>query len=761
MEVVYLGIISKIFNAIFNAILSPVFKFLASLLETVLSWLFDAVLKPLLINVLQPLFTALLQLVVDILAGIIYSLYADCLSFVDALQKAFNIFAGIDKVSYAGSSAQYSLLELIFRLPAIQRAILVLIAIAVVLLLLFGILGTVRSMAELDGEQQRPLSRVLSGVMKGLFKMFAIPMVCLFAIMMSSVILTQTSKALGGSESSLARTVFVVSSLDASNVASYNISGKVKGSGNAEKVVDNIGIEDEIRKDYYNGTKDYASKSTVEKNFYLGQFDYLIGFGAAIFLIFMLAICLLTFITRIFEVIILFMVAPFFAAVQPLDDGERFKTWQDMFVAKLFSGYGAVVAMQVYMLLCPAVMNGRITFGEGSAEANYLLRLIFILGGAWAVVKAGPAITQLLNYQAGASETEHSAAVMAAGAMTGAAIGAGAMAIGSSVSQKYQGMKAKKQEALQASDQSIANRMKKQEKMPGSGGPGTPKPGSAIGNTGPKPKPPISPKIAEKAKQLERQGLHGSSTGTPKASKPDSKAAGGRVLKTPAQGKRTASYLGGRFSMGTLPNGKETAGFHFGNVFRSGVDEDGKIRTKIFGFGSRESADGKTDKIYTPVGSLKRDADGKLHISKVRLGKGVQFKRAEHVVKDADGREQRVFGDMYTKDFSPAGYHSRMDERTGKVEVTSSYKFMKGVHHYDYNENTGSYELTHKENFGVRTEYEKQKDGSYETVRKVGNLTHAEYTKDQGGDRITNHIGYGQEIRRDKKAEKRGKRGDK
>ena len=36
MEIVYLGLLSTIFNAIFDAILSPVFKFLSSLLETVL-----------------------------------------------------------------------------------------------------------------------------------------------------------------------------------------------------------------------------------------------------------------------------------------------------------------------------------------------------------------------------------------------------------------------------------------------------------------------------------------------------------------------------------------------------------------------------------------------------------------------------------------------------------------------------------------------------------------------------------------------------
>ena len=53
----------------------------------------------------------------------------------------------------------------------------------------------------------------------------------------------------------------------------------------------------------------------------------------------------------------LFIASPIFVSTMPLDDGEKFKAWQDMFVAKIFSGFGSVIAMELYMLLCPVVMG--------------------------------------------------------------------------------------------------------------------------------------------------------------------------------------------------------------------------------------------------------------------------------------------------------------------------------------------------------------------------------------------------------------------
>ena len=265
---------------------------------------------------------------------------------------------------------------------------------------------------------------------------------------------------MGSSETTLSRMIFVVASLDANKVdAHYNISGKVDDEDSPVTVASDIGAEDKIRNPFYTGQSNYADTDVVGRSFDFARFDYLIGFGGSIFLLIVMAICLINFICRIFEVLMLFIASPLFVSVMPLDDGEKFKAWQDMFVAKLFSGFGSVIAMELYMLICPVVMSGGISFMQnGSTEADYLIRLVFMLGGAWAVIKAGPTITQLLNFQAGAAERQ-----------TGASVTAGLMGaattIGGTAKQAFTGIRgsaaarsAGRQSARAASDERIARR---------------------------------------------------------------------------------------------------------------------------------------------------------------------------------------------------------------------------------------------------------------------------------------------------------------
>ena len=422
MEVTYLGIFSWLFDAIFGAILSPIFKFIAGLLEPAITWLFDNVLAPLLKNVLWPLFQMLLDLILDIFSGILYRLMAQVMEIVDALQQSFNIFAGIQKVSYAGKQ-DLPLIEVVFRLDVVQKAVLIIAAIGFVLTMGFAVVATMRSMMDLDGENNRPVSKVLSSTMKAMLKMLIVPFACFFAIRLSGELLLGIHSAMGADQTTLGRMVFVVSSLDASRTAELNISGTVKNDDKPVKISGDIGIGDKVRKPYYEGSKSYTNTDQVEKDFVFKRFDFLIGFGASLFLIVILFVCLVNFVTRIFEVIMLFIVAPLFASVQPLDDGDKFRAWQEMFVSKLFGGFGTVIGMELYMILCPVVMNGQLAFVQGSTEANYLLRIVFLLGGAWATLKVGPTVTGLLSASAGQMEAESSAR------LTHTVVGAGAAAV--------------------------------------------------------------------------------------------------------------------------------------------------------------------------------------------------------------------------------------------------------------------------------------------------------------------------------------------
>ena len=777
MEIVYLGLLSSIFNAIFEAILSPIFKFLSSLLETVLGWLFDNVLGPLLENVLWPIFTGVVDLVFEILAEIIYKLFASILQIVDAMQSAFNIFAGLEPVTYVNHPEPLPLIEMLFRIDTVQWAVMIITVIGLCLTFMFAVLGTARSMLELDVDNAKPISRVLRFTGQAMVRFALIPITCLFLITMSGRVLQGVGTAMGSDSTTLSRMVFVVASLDANKKdARYNISGRLNDGDSPVTPASDIGITDAYRRPFYTGSSSYADSDVVGRTFNFARFDYLIGFGCSIFLLIVMGICLINFICRIFEVLMLFIASPIFVSTMPLDDGEKFKAWQDMFVAKIFSGFGSVIAMELYMLLCPVVMGGGISFMQnGSTEADYLIRMLFMLGGAWAVIKAGPTITQLLNFQAGAAERETGMSVTAG--MMGAAA-----TIKGTARQAITGIRgyaasrsAGKQASREASNRRIAKRLNAAGSTGGgasSGGAGktgkgragarkagTARKGSVLRKTRPaagtgRRAASMTPSRARRKRPPRLTGAQ-AVRALRRLSPPPTSTANGAPKKeavTPqaglqSQGKaRRVGTLGssGHVTVNTSSGGHRYLGVDYGKRLSFGRDQEDRFQFRVFGMGYRTGKDGKVDKVSLPFVRLKRGEDG-FHVSKVNIPGAVSFKRAETRTVRPDGTESRKFGDMYFSDLKPLGNEvlkRRYDADTGKVETIQS-----GISHYAKN-SKGEYVLTKKELLGMRTEYEQDGSGGHRIARvDAGGISakvvtgpdgkrHLERVKSSGGKEI-------------------------
>ncbi len=395
MGIVYLGIFSSVFEWVYDKILSPVVDFISSLLKTTLTWLFEEILQPLLENVFWPIFESIVELALELIGTFLYSVLITMFQIIDALQACFDIFAGLQDVSLGDTTG--SLLEVMVSTSTVQTAVWTFVGIGVFLSIFFSILAIIRSMGDLS-EQPRPVSRVLSMAGESMLTLFLLPAAVLMILTLSSTLLKQVDEAISPEASSLTSMIFIISSLDAADDENYNVSSTTT-------TVD-IGSYDSLRYPYYSGTKDYTNIIQVAQDFTLYRFDYFLGYGGCIFLLVILIIAAFGFIQRIFEIVLLFLVAPFFAAAIPLDDGEKMNTWKGLFLGKVFGGYGLVVGMKLYLIMAPIIMDQNIQFGDGSAEADYLLRFIFLLGGAWAIIKSGPLVTQIINAQAADAERE-------------------------------------------------------------------------------------------------------------------------------------------------------------------------------------------------------------------------------------------------------------------------------------------------------------------------------------------------------------------
>lgn len=407
MEMAYLGLFQKLFNWVLNHIFDPVFKWLSKLLSTVLSWVFNEILADILLPVLKDTVEYFIELFMDIFCGVIYGLFSGILKLIDYLEIAFDVFIGVRDVSFGsnGNKITGSLLEILFQQETINKTFWILTSAGLAIALLLTIYMTAKSAFDLDFENRKPVSKVLASMMKTFVQFFTVPLFAWFIIELASIILRSITSLLGGqTETTLGRIIFVISSLNAALDSNYNANSNISG------ITLGTTSEDMYRYPFYSmnslNAKDYGDISVVSNSFDLSEFDYLVGFIAAIFLFFVLAACLLSFVQRIFEIILLYIVSPYFVSTIPLDDGERFGKWRELFVGKTFSGFGSAIGMRLYLMVCPLIMSGGIDFGAGSSpEMDYLVKLFFLAGGAWAVYRSGPTLTQILSYQAAQTET--------------------------------------------------------------------------------------------------------------------------------------------------------------------------------------------------------------------------------------------------------------------------------------------------------------------------------------------------------------------
>ncbi len=421
MEFVYLGLFSRIFNWVLERIFQPVFEFVANLLSTVFTWIFNEILAPILMPILEAALEFFIDLWMQIYSIFIYGIFAGVLKLIDYFQIAFDVFIGLRDVTYKSADGiviQGSLVEVLLQQETVSTVFWVITFGALGLAMILTIYATAQSAFDLDFENKRPVSKVLTAMMKTFIRFFTVPFMVFFLLKLSTIILKGVTYALGNStsETTLGRIIFMIASLDAAKNDQYNIS---TAAANA-----NLGASDYIRAPFYsiNGGKDYANIKQVTQHFELAKFDYLVGFIAALFLMFTIGICLVIFVQRIFEMVLLYIVSPYFVATMPLDDGEKYSKWQEMFIGKCFTGFGSAIGMRLYLMICPLIMGNRLRFdANASPEMDYMMKLFFLAGGAWAVYKSGSMITTLVSYQAGTSE--NMTATMTGGMIYGHTVG--------------------------------------------------------------------------------------------------------------------------------------------------------------------------------------------------------------------------------------------------------------------------------------------------------------------------------------------------
>ncbi len=141
------------------------------------------------------------------------------------------------------------------------------------------------------------------------------------------------------------------------------------------------------------------------------------------------------FIRRIIEVAMLYLTAPLFVSAMPLDGGAVFGKWRQMFIGKLFTGFGIVISMKLVFMLTPIIFTPNLRLYGASTTIDSILKTLFMVASFYAAWKSSTLITELISPEAAMAERDsmdvighlaREAAMMGIAAATGGAGAAGA-----------------------------------------------------------------------------------------------------------------------------------------------------------------------------------------------------------------------------------------------------------------------------------------------------------------------------------------------
>lgn len=379
--------------------------------------LFEKVFTPLLQKSLETIIKSIFGLAYSFLSSFLLTAFTKFLGYVDYISDVYDILTGAAPVAY-GQEKNLSLVQALFKIDTVGRTFIILTAISIVLAFLFSMVSVARSMADSPFENKHPISEVLKWSLKSALTFAMIPLLCLFLVHFSKTIVKVTdqieytdtregSHSIIITNSSAGDVLFVTMVQDA-----IIVPDKYKTEEDKKAYI-------QQRLDYYmTGLGDLATNKFTYRNTEqvledvdAAKVNYILAFASVITLLALMILSSIMLVRRMFEMLVLYVVSPFFAASIALDGGAVFKKWKDLFIGKFFSGLGTVITMKVFLVLIPFIASNRIKYTD-DPFMNKTISILFVLGGAWAVFNASITIGQVLDPDSASEEQSQRSAII-------------------------------------------------------------------------------------------------------------------------------------------------------------------------------------------------------------------------------------------------------------------------------------------------------------------------------------------------------------
>ncbi len=326
----------------------------------------------------------------EIFYGISKSMYA----IIDNLLACANMLCGIQPIRYQGNEMDF--VSFLLRNQHITYAFVGAVFVAITLIVIFTLIAIIRSIS--SEKMEKTPAQIAIKVAKTLLTFLFIPAaMALLIFFTNSIMRVLYSATLGGSPDGLGRFL-------------------------AGAFAPDDALKSGTPKDFYLLSDfNYSSTSNMKKYVDLSDYDYFFSYLSCIVIIIALGQALLMFVDRAISLVVLFIFSPISLSTTILDDGARFKLWRDQFITKFLTGYGCIIAINIYALIIAAITDSALVFFDNSI-LNGFMKVVIVVGGGVSMSRMMALVGNLINAGAGSNELRDNAIATAGfkGAMMGA-----------------------------------------------------------------------------------------------------------------------------------------------------------------------------------------------------------------------------------------------------------------------------------------------------------------------------------------------------
>lgn len=310
----------------------------------------------------------------------LYMISKTAFKITDGLILCANKLCGIDPIVFDGEKTDF-LSYLIFS-NEIGFAFRVSAVLATVLLALFTVFMIIRSAAK-DKVDGTP-AQIAVKAFKTLVMFFLVPLSVFAFITIGNAFV----QALYGATIQASATP-----------GAFLFSAFAKEGGMAQEVAEQFRL----------GTLDYYNTDLVSSYMDISEFPFIFSWLAGGIVLFGVGSAMLIFVDRVISIVILYIASPISISSSVLDEGARFKLWRDQFLSKFIMGYGMIIAINIYALVCSLVMDSSFRFFADNDFLNLIMKLLIIGGGGLTMQKSMALVGNLVSQGAGSNELRDNA----------------------------------------------------------------------------------------------------------------------------------------------------------------------------------------------------------------------------------------------------------------------------------------------------------------------------------------------------------------